>query len=166
MNTSDTALNIFRAALESVDNKTRMQIINNINSQKRQSSENLKRAEEAGGLLYKLASEGISLTKYNPDKYKITKDGLNTHLNEFGELDVKHGKSPLGMAILKIEDKYGNTLFDYLKGFKDEMEYFRKHGTYVYGYVGVTNIADGALSGNGTPPPPNGGNGKKGKKKK
>lgn len=156
MGTSDAALNIFRAALESVDNKTRMQIINNINSQKRQSSENLKRAEEAGGLLYKLASEGINLTKYNPDKYKATKDGLNTHLNEFGELDVKHGKSPLGMAILKIEDKYGNTLFDYLKGFKEEMEYFRKHGTYVYGYVNVTNMGEAGTS---NPNPPSSENG-------
>lgn len=138
---SDTSLDIFRAALDSVDNKTRMNIISNINSQKRQASEQLKRAEEEGGILYKLVSEGIDINRYSTNEYQNTKNtGINTHLNGYGELDVKGSNSPIIKGMLKVEDKYGNTLFDYLKGFKDEFEYVRKNGMYTYGETFVTNM--------------------------
>ena len=134
---SDETLNIFRAAFEAMPNSVRMNIVANMNTQKKQASDQLKQAEELGTLLAKFTAENIDLNRYdhrNSRDYKIR--GVDKDYTEYGTYKVKGRLSPISMSIVDATDKYDKSIFDYLKGIKDEMENFRLEGMYVYGNIG------------------------------
>ena len=144
---SDETLNIFRAAFEAMPNSVRMNIVSNMNTQKKQASDQLKQAEELGTILAKFAAENIDLNRYdhrNSRDYKIR--GIDKDYTEYGTYKVKGKLSPISMSIVDAKDKYDKSIFDYLKGIKDEMENFRLEGMYVYGNIGGSGGGGGRSS--------------------
>lgn len=141
---SEETLNIFRAAFEAMPNSIRMSIVSNINQQKKEASDQLKKSEELGDLLYKFAAEGIDINKYDHKNRTYKINGIDKDYDQYGDYKIKDNKSPIAMGLVRAKDKYDKTIFDYLKGIKDEFEYLRQEGMYVYG-----NIGNGGSGGGG-----------------